>query len=107
MTKVNDFMLESDREEKAARIEQRRREWEKIRTRGEVRFLLIKGILRFALPISILYIFFDIFDDHKSIGLFLVARDFGIPAFTGLILGLWEWHSNEKRFQNSPRVEMR
>jgi hypothetical protein len=98
MAKVNDWMLESDRQLLATRESEWRRSWEKIRSQGKLRFILLRYLIVWGgLQVSFEAILhWDLFHGAKA------SYMYGCSAFTfltALLLGLWVWHGNEKRYR--------
>ncbi|MGA2277012.1 MAG: hypothetical protein ABSG00_05355 [Terracidiphilus sp.] len=108
MARVNDFMLKADRDKKAATFEKRRLAWEKNRQSGEMSYIFRYGVLRFGGIMFLCFLSFDvIFDRQKLQGARLPGIIVGylfifVIAF---FFGLWEWHSNEKRYCNMQKPQ--
>jgi hypothetical protein len=98
MAEANDFMLPGDRAMLAARDEEWRRAWEKNHRVGMVRFILSKGIVRFAIPQFVFLFCFSVFGDHQRVGWLIVVKLSALCVFLGVIFGLLEWYGGEKRY---------
>ena len=102
MAKANDWMLKTDRDLLAARQKEWRAWWEKTRSRGKLRFILVRYVLVLGGAMVLWNIAFESFSHPGSINSVQAKYVYSGWALTLLIaylLGLWEWHSNEKRYQ--------
>ncbi|MGB7985207.1 MAG: hypothetical protein WCF54_08605 [Terracidiphilus sp.] len=113
MTKVNDFMLQADRDEKAAKFEKRRLAWMKKRQRGKGSYIFRYGVLGFGGYMFLFFICWDaLFNRPRLQGAALPWEigGYSILFVSGFFFGLWEWQSNEKRYcyaqkQLDPKIE--
>jgi hypothetical protein len=101
MAKANDFMLQADRDKKAATFEKRRLAWGKKRQLGMISYAIKYGVLQFGGFMFIWSLCWDIlFDRQKLQGARLPGIIVGylfifVIAF---FFGFMEWHLNEKHY---------
>jgi hypothetical protein len=101
-TKTADFMLKEDRDLLAARREKWRCWWERARKRGKLRFILVRYVLAWGGTLVLLNVSLNAFSHPDWLHGADATYAYGGSAFTlliGYLLGLWEWHSNEKRYR--------
>ena len=98
MEEANDWMLKEDRELLAARKEEWRESWGRTRSRGLLRFVLIRYILIWGgAQIGLEVIFhFDLIHGARAYYVYCASV---FALLMGALLGLWVWHGNEKRYR--------
>jgi len=77
------------------------RKWGQVRSRGEVRFVITKGILLTAICGILGFILVGVWYEHKHIdGLWDYVLGNGIGwLIAGLFAGSSEWRANQKRYE--------
>ncbi|WP_410511501.1 hypothetical protein PaeBR_15610 [Paenibacillus sp. BR2-3] len=84
--------------------EAQRNKWEKTRTKGKKRFLIINGIVGWGISTALLFTLISSFFDHQYTIIF--DKDFIMDLVTSLIIfpvgglfwGLWVWSWMEKLY---------
>ncbi len=96
--KATDHMLKEDRDLLAARFEERCLAWEKARRHGMAFYVFTHGTLRFGGIVALSILVFDywLFPNRPPVGKALCG--FALLLVIATVEGLWEWHSNEKRY---------
>lgn len=73
-----------------------REQWKKIRAKGKMRFILLRGVLSWGLPTGVIYSLFT----HSSENMMAIVQTTIIFLITGVFLGLFYWMYMEKKYQN-------
>jgi len=98
MPRTNDWMLKEDRNLLVARQGEWRGRWEKARSRGKLRFILVRYVLFLGGTLASLeaLLHLDLFHGvHAAYAYWGIA----LTILASCLMGLWEWHSNEKRYR--------
>jgi hypothetical protein len=82
--------------DKAEKFEKRRQAWEKMRKQGNLRFILIRGVLGYGVSMIIAFACIDKFIDHKSLAIHPIRSL--ILILGGCVIGLMGWDDGERRF---------
>jgi hypothetical protein len=99
VARTNDWMTKEDRGLLAARKNEWLKWWEKTRSRGMLRFILVRYVLVLGGTLAGLEVILHLNWLNGAHALYM----FGGIAFTlltGCLLGLWEWYSNERRYRH-------
>jgi len=98
MDKANDWMLKEDRDLLSARRDEWRESWARTRSRGLLRFILIRYVLIWGgaqVGLEVI-LHFDLIHGGRA---YYVYGGSAFALFVGMLLGLWVWQGNEKRYR--------
>ena len=90
-----DLMLPEDRDRKLQDFERERREWVETLSRGKARFILLHGLLRFALFLIAWDVFYVIYS-HVPVA--LAVRLTALTLLCNPVFNLLEWYWKDRRY---------
>jgi len=104
---MNDYMLKDDRDEKLAKLERKRQEWERVRARGKLHFILYDKMFVWGGTLFLLNLAWGLFrlaDRPRRIPE-LIVLDASLICVLSLLFGIIEWHIQEGRFGNKSKYQ--
>ncbi|MGA3011669.1 MAG: hypothetical protein ABSD72_15535 [Terracidiphilus sp.] len=86
---------------KCKMTEKQLQNWERTRKRGEIDFILVRGVLVFGAGVTVLRLCEDVLLLHMSLSAALVSDMLVQCVAGGLLVGWFTWKINEKNYQSN------
>jgi hypothetical protein len=76
---------------------EQKEKWKRIRSKGKIRFILLRGVLSWGFPVGLIYSLWTHWSESIMIKVLSIVI---FMVFGGFIWGLLYWMSMEKKYKN-------
>jgi len=105
MADVNGVTPLVNDDKKSTKFEKQRQSWEKIRKRGQLSFILYRGVLGWGGLMFLVMTATKVFVDHRRLSWFSMLVSALVWALAGYCWGLCVWSWTERRFQGAGKQQ--